>query len=392
MAQLKELLASHLSKGDISARAFAERTGISYPTLLALLHKGSAPRKPEHREALRRELGIDQDAWASILAASQKDGVDIPADGPLTLQQLVLKALLAQGFTEQTFARLTGIPYPTIMGLTRKGATPRADTIAAIADKLGLTAEQVEAALAHSRETKRGSGVSSDGEGTSADVVGDDGLAEDVPHLAQLVADHVSRAGVSMAAFGRQHGIPYLSLNRLINFGVPPRRKAVLEPLAIALGLSERIFETSLMKSKRSPEPAEARRPGADMTPLQEALHRLVQERGLTTKAFSELADLSVLTATKLLKHGDLPGRTTTHDKLRNLLQLTPEDYQELISRSRGVGRVEEPRNGSEEPAAPAAHLNGSQHGPSAGELVELIERLNARQRDALKQFILTVI
>src|SRR5215210_9279893 len=96
MAQLKDLLATHLSKSDVSARAFAERTGISYPTLLALLHKGSVPRKPEHRELLRRELGIDQDAWASILAASQKDGVEIPADGPLTLQQLVLKALLAQ--------------------------------------------------------------------------------------------------------------------------------------------------------------------------------------------------------------------------------------------------------------------------------------------------------
>ncbi|MBA2479054.1 MAG: hypothetical protein H0V44_00190 [Planctomycetes bacterium] len=385
-----------MASTDVSARAFAERTGISYPTLLALLHKGIAPRKPEHRELLRREFAIDQDAWASILAASQKDAVDIPADGPLNLQQLVLKALLAQGFNEQSFAKVSDVPYPTIMGLTRKGAIPRSDTLMAIADKLGLTQEQMDGAVALSRASKRGEDAAeaaSDkadlADGVAAGVAVADG-GDDVPQLAQLVADHVGRAGVSVAAFGRLHGIPYLSLNRLINSGVPPRRKSVLDPLARALGLSEQTFETSLMKSKRAPLPASARRPGADMTPLQEALHRLVQDRALTTKAFSELADLSVLTATKLLKHGDLPGRTTTHEKLRNLLQLSADDYQDLVARSRSNGRVEESAPVAEH--VPIARVNGSDAGPQATELVELIERLNPRQREAIKQLILTFI
>src|SRR3954467_12106063 len=150
MAQLKELLQQHLARNDTSLRVFSERTGISYPTVLALLSRGHVPRKPEHREALRRELGLDQDAWAGVLAASQRDGVDIPAEGPLTLQQLVLKSLLAQGFTEQTFARLTGVPYPTVMGLTRKGAIPRTDTIHVIADKLGIPREDIDAAVEES--------------------------------------------------------------------------------------------------------------------------------------------------------------------------------------------------------------------------------------------------
>ena len=46
MANLKDLLVQHLSANDTSARAFAERTGMSYPTVLALVHKGIAPRNP----------------------------------------------------------------------------------------------------------------------------------------------------------------------------------------------------------------------------------------------------------------------------------------------------------------------------------------------------------
>lgn len=383
--QLKELLQQHLSQKAVSIRVFAERTGMSYPTVLSLLHKGSVPRKPEHRESVRRELGLDQDAWASVIAASQKDGVDIPEDGPLTLQQLVLKSLLSQGFTEQSFSKISGIPYPTLMGMTRKGAIPRADTLAVLGEKLGLSQEQIDEAVELSRSTKR------DSDDEVPDAVSPEMLV-DAPNLSQLVADHIANSAVSIANYARQHGVPYLSLTKLLNSGVPPRRKSILEPLSRALGLSEQAFETSLIKSKHSPTPASAKRDEVEMTPLQDALHRLVQAKGLTTKAFSELADLSVLTATKLLKHGDLPGRTTTHDKLRNLLQVTPEEYHDLLERSRADGRAADGQPAASTETPYVAPAPAAAQGPSVSELAELIERLNPRQREALKSFILTMV
>src|SRR5258708_1815812 len=134
MPTLTELIERHLSDRDLSARAFAEQVGMSYPTLLSLCNKGHVPRKPEHREALRRAIGLGQDAWAAVLAASGKDSIDIPTQGQLTLQQLVVKALYAQGFSEQTFAKASGIPYPTILGITRKAAVPRDGTLTRLAE------------------------------------------------------------------------------------------------------------------------------------------------------------------------------------------------------------------------------------------------------------------
>jgi predicted transcriptional regulator len=407
MPQLQELIQGHLASRNLSARAFAERTGVGYPTVLALLARGSVPRKAEHREALRRELGLDQESWAAVIAASQKDGIDIPSEGPLTLRQLVLKALLAQGFTEQSFAKVSGVPYATLMGLTRKGAIPRAETLATIAEGLGLARDEVDAAVAYSRAQR-----DEDPSGTDAvvaeeladdapepqDLNGDarEGGEAEVPNLAQLVADRIAAHGVSVAAFGKQHGIPYISLHRLIASGVPPRRRNALEPLARALGLAEQLFETSLMKSKRSPIPATAPSDEEKLTPLQEALRRVVRHRNLTTKAFAELADLSVLTATKLLKHGDLPGRATTHEKLRTLLQLTADEYHDLVRRSRGAVEAERAPNAAPVPVPVAVAgtpgAAGAEQGPTVAELAELIERLNPRQRSALKQFILTMI
>lgn len=414
MPQLKELVQNLLSRTDTSARAFAERTGIGYPTVLALLHKGGVPRKPEHREILRHELGLGQDAWAAVLALSQKDGIDIPAEGPLTLRQLVLKALLAQGFTEQSFARVSDVPYATLMGLTRKGAIPRADTLAVIAERLGLEPDEIDAAVALSRSERAG-GDDADDAGSTVDTGDADGIADvaspgetaadeppaappEVPQLAQLVADRIAHQEVSVAAFAREHGIPYLSLNRLITSGQPPRRRNVLEPLARALGLDESAFNSSLRKSKEAPTPATQPREDEPATPLQDALQRVVKARNLTTKAFAELADLSVLTATKLLKHGDLPGRTTTHEKLRALLQLSTPEYDDLIRRSRGAEQAARSSTASFSAPAPVPVAPtrtpppAAGEGPTVAELAELIERLTPRQRSALKQFILTMI
>jgi predicted transcriptional regulator len=387
MPHLKDLLQQHLAKHDLSARTFAERVDISYPTVLALLHKDSVPRKAEHREILRRELGVDQEAWATVLASSQKDAIDIPASGPLTLQQIVLKALLGQGYTEQSFARMSKIPYAKVMGITRKGSIPRGDTLVTLAEKLGLSIEALTAAAELSRSHKHGD---------AAEAPVDDA---NTPSLAQLVADAVAKAGTSVASFARVHDIPYLSLTKLIKNGLPPRRKSVLEPLAKALGLAPADFDSSLRKSKANPTPATARSAEAAMSPLQEALHRVVTEKKLTTKAFAELSDLSVLTATKLLKRGALPGRATTHEKLRALLGIDGEAYQDLLKRSRGGATTPPPGDAGDDDDLPGAGdpglaglTDGHGGGPGSGELLELVERLTARQRDALKQFILTMI
>jgi len=391
MPQLKELLQNHLSQQETSARAFAERAGISYPTVLALLHKGSVPRKPAHREALRRELNLGQDTWASVLAVSQRDGIDIPSEGPLSLRQMILKALLAQGFTEQTFAKVSNVPYATLMGMTRKGAIPRADTLAVVAEKLGLALPEVMAAAQRSRVDRGHDGAEpvSDvillapsepaGDEDAAAVDGPAAAAAgEPPFLSQLAADRIAEEGVSVAGFARAHGIPYISLHQLLTTGVPPQRTTVLEPLARSLGLTDQDFARSLRRSTEAPTPAMQPSDDEASTPLQDALRELVRSRNLTTKAFAELADLSVLTATKLLKHGDLPGRVSTHEKLRSLLQLAPADYQELVRRSRSEGSV---REGGPDSAPSDA--------PTLEELSELIRRLGPRQRSALKRFIL---
>ncbi len=387
MPQLRELLQQHISRSESSARAFSERTGISYPTVLALLHKGSVPRKPEHREALRRELSIQQDDWASIIAASQRDGIEIPREGPLTLRQLVLKALLAQGYTEQTFAKISGVPYATIMGVTRKGAIPRADTLATIAEKLGIEPSEMADAASRSRAGRAVEGFEPSGEVVLLSPAQDHANGDDAPpaprpasgtppFLAQLVADRISAAGLSVAAFARSHALPYLSLHRLLSAGVPPEHEAALQALESALGVGPDAFRASLQRSLEHPTPAVQPSESAARTPLQDALQGLVKGRNLTTKAFAELADLSVLTATKLLKHGDLPGRSSTHDKLRSLLQLSERDYEELVRRSRAEQAT---RLGTELP----------DEGPTLEELVQLLRSLGTRQRIAVRQFIL---
>jgi predicted transcriptional regulator len=392
MARLQDLLAQHLEQRNLAARTFADRSGIPYPTLLGVLNKGTVPRKPEHREALRRELGIDAGAWAGILAASQRDGVEIPTEGPLTLQQLVLKHLLAQGHTEQSFAKATGIPYPTLMGVTRRCALPRADTLARLAETLRVPLEEMRAAADCSRSGRRdGSSEASDDSPLAEDAGstqdGDAGLP--TPSLAQLTAEAVALSGGSIAAWARQHGVPYLSLTRLITHGEPPRKQAALDPLRAALNLSPERFTACLARSRNHPEPAHvAKHNEQPVTPLQAALQAAVQERNLTLKAFSEAVDLSPLTASRLLKAGELPGRVTTHEKLRVFLGLGSDDYQGLLNRSRsasaGIQQLEAPPLPAQ--AAPAAPAALSDEG-----LLAAIRVLNPGQRDEVERLVRTL-
>lgn len=223
-------------------------------------------------------------------------------------------------------------------------------------------------------------------------------IDDQTPSLAQLVADTIVRGGTSVAAFARSYDIPYVSLMKLINSGQPPRRKAVLDPLIKALGISEATFNAALAKSKSNPMPAEAPRQSDNaVNPFHAALLRLVEERHFTTKAFAEAADLSVLTAAKLLKRGELPGRQTTHEKLKALLGLSEIAYKDLLASSRTV----EGSNADGETAAierkntqgyVATSSGAAPANTTKGELFELIDRLSPAQLVALKNFLLSVL
>lgn len=340
MPTLKDLLATHLAQRRTTARALAEQTGMSHATLLALVNKGLMPRKVEQREALRQALGLDHDAWARALAASGKDGIDPAPSEP----------------EQRSKGQAAMIPAP----------------------------------------------------GT--------------PSLATLVAAAARRQNLSLGVFARNHDLPYLSLARLVATGVPPTDDEIHGRLATALGLTADQFAASLVQSTSQPEPAQMDAdPNAQGTPLQIALRAVMERKGMTMKAFAELSELSVLTATRLVKHGALPSRATTHQKLRLLLDLSETDYELLLRRSQPAGEraptaalaagavvaaigaddefqhreTEEitPHGEVREALAPRKSTTTTHSAPPTDdELAELILRLNPRQKQALHQFLLSVL
>jgi transcriptional regulator with XRE-family HTH domain len=329
MSTLAELLQSHFRNKGLSAREVAGRLGISYPSLLSWATKGGIPRKAEHRDALRRELVLQPDEFARALAESGRDTVDLPADGPLDLRQLVVKHLHERGLTERTFADLSGISYAILVGITKHGQVPRAGTIDQLAEKLGISAEDVRAAASRGRTAAGEAGVAG---------------PPDSPGLARLAAERVAASGMSAAAFAHAHGIPYLALSALLSTGRPPERAEALESLKTALGLDEAAFAAGIERAASAPEPSNPRDAVQAAHPLHEAIVRLVREKGWTTSALSAAAGISQLTAARLLKQGELPARENTHAKIRQLLGLDEAAYADLLARSRPPEPEKPPR------------------------------------------------
>lgn len=409
MSSLREVLQKHLKHHKLNARLLAERLGVSYPTALNLVNKGTIPRSEANREALQKELGLSGDVWATLLAASQRHAVAIPAEGPLNLQQLLLKQMLTLGLTERTLAAKADLPYPTVTGITRKGAVPRGDALARLARELGFESGVLEQAAGRSKANRSI-------RGSAPEMVDTQAEPSAGPTLAQLALDIITRSGLSVAAFAREHEIPYLSLNRLISDGVPPTRDSALAPLAAALGLSKEEFAVAMNRSAAAPAPADRHKSSEiAANPFQAAIRKLMEERGLSTVGLAELAGLSPITAARLVKKGELPGRQVTHQKLRALLALNEADYDLLLARSRQFGE-------SSSHAAPAVQVTALTPNPpspavlvhqvpkvqqvsqevvlqvasaaSAGhedgsEMLALISRLNPEQRRALHQMLL---
>ncbi|GDY14045.1 hypothetical protein LBMAG53_29230 [Planctomycetota bacterium] len=385
--KLQALVRTHCADRNLSARNLAERIGIGYPAALALLRKGAVPRKPDHRENLRKELGLDAESWAQVVASSQRGGIDIPEEGQLTLQQLILKSLLAHGYTEQSFAKATGIPYPTVMGITRKGAIPRSDTLASIGVHLAIEQDILEEAVAASKAAGRPQARPVAVEDLGHGDIPEEKSGPDAPNLAQSALDVVHHSGVTMGAWAKEHSIPYLALSQLVKTGRVPKRKSTIEAIRTALALPEEDFVAAFEASRDHPTPATPHTKEDDAaTPLQAALIRLVTERRMTVKAFADAADLSVLTATRLLKRGDLPGRTATNQKLRALLGLNESDYDALMARSRAALGL-----AAQETAGDADDEDEERALESRDPLQNLVSKLDGKKRAALTTFLKTL-
>lgn len=213
------------------------------------------------------------------------------------------------------------------------------------------------------------------------------------PSLAQLVSDTIVKSGSSVAAFARENDIPYVSLMKLMNSGQPPRRKSVLDPLEKALGITHKEFLVSLEKSKASPTPAEAPKiTDKAVNAFHARLLTLIEAKNFTTKAFAEAADISVLTAAKLLKRGDLPGRQSTHEKLRQLMGLGPDEYFELIASAKPADDSDDIVPVASTPGYITVASGAPPISTTKGELFELIDRMSPAQLVSLKQFLLSVL
>jgi transcriptional regulator with XRE-family HTH domain len=349
---LSALLKTHIEHTGTSARALAEKLDASYPSVLAWMSKGGIPRKPEHREALRRELALAPDVFARVLAASSKDPIDIPDEGPLDLRQLVLRHLGNRNLTERTFADLAKIPYATLMGVTRRGAVPRGGTLEQLSQALGLPLDVVRDAAMRTRGEAEAAGhaveitdepethVHSAGElpSTAPNVpqTALETVQPDSGELARIANERVAASGLSAAAYARTHDLPYLALSRLLATGIEPDSPELLAQLRAA-------FPPALVTAAPvAPPPHRATDDGTralhrsdDAAPqaghsLHAALLELVRSRGWSQMRFAKESGLAVPTAAKLLK-GELPGRGPTHQKLRDLLGLDQAAYAALL-------------------------------------------------------------
>lgn len=326
MPTLQEVVKAHLARTGRSVRSLADETRISYPTLLNVVNKGNVPRKPEHRNRLRTALSYDEKEWGSILVASTHQTARIPSDGPLNLQQLITREMYARELTEQSLASCADLPYPTVMGVTRKGAIPRADSLKKLAVTLEIDIDDLEAAVERSKAQRKG--IQPEARASTA--------ARSVPPLGDLVMELINTRGQSIAGFAHDVGIGYLSLARFLESGVVPDDPEIIEALRRALGLEDKTFAAALEKALANPMPVEVvhydQMVGPNGSPLQNALASYMREKKLTLKGLARKAGLSQVTVSRLVKQGQPPTRAITHQKLQHLLGLDPSAYQNLVS------------------------------------------------------------
>ena len=299
MPTLQEIVQNHLTDSGMSVRKLAEQSGIGYQALLGVVNKGSIPRKAEHRLALQAALDLDDETWASALNESDiahaSGPVPVPETGPVTFQQLVTRELAERGLTERDLANTAEVPHPTVLGITRRGTIPRTDTIKRVAAILHLDIDSLDAAIETSRQVRRGGGNA-----PRAKVAGPD----EIPVLAELVAETIRKRNQSMGAFARDLGIGYMVIARLIERGTLPDEQSVLDALRGACEVTESTFTAVLNVSRNRPEaaikPQRDELLDPDANALQRSLVSYMREQNLNLKSLAKRANLSQVTGIAL--------------------------------------------------------------------------------------------
>lgn len=377
---------------------------MSYPTALAVVNKGTIPRKIEHRENLRRFLELDERTWAEILL--QASGIEeIAEESPTgTLQLLVAREMFGQGLSEQALAKASGVPATTITNLIRKGTIPRRKALDKLADTLSIDHDQLERAVESAHLQRRRLDPQQMQTGTAARTQG----------LAQLVARHICERNLSIAGFARRVGIGYLTLSRFLTCGHPPEDDELLGTLRGELDVDEETFTESLERGRKSPEPASVsvRADGlpADANPLQIELIKYMRKHKLTIKSLSKSTGLSQITVSRLIKQGAMPRRSRTHEALMGLLDLEREDYEDLIGiptrttqqkRRRKTRSARHESDAGDSQSYPMTSASAG-FGPDAAltalpenlddELLVLMSKLDESQQKTLKEFLYALI
>lgn len=401
MPTLRDIVKRHLDATGMSVRALASEAGLGYQIVLGVVNRGSVPRKAEHREALRGILAIDEDEWGHILMTSATEGLDAAGENQKTLQQLVSRAMYAKGLTEQELAKVAGVAYSTVMGITRKGAIPRTDSLRRLTKALGLDQESVKTAAALSRTARRNPEVTNRHEKK----------ARDERSLAQHIADLIQSRQQSVGAFARDVGVGYLTMSSFLDGGLPPDDEHILIALRRTLDLSNEDFDNLVERSRKDPVPARfAPRDdiiGTNANQLQKALVGYMRANELTLKALAKKADLSQVTVSRLVKQGQSPTRATTHLKLQELLGLKPEVYQSLTQGEDGLSlpALEGPDESAEDEDGTDSYMPqdveqlpmeelglDADRPPTKDELVGLVKKLGPKQREALRGFLSSLI
>lgn len=410
---LQGVLQSFMLQQGMSAKALAEKAGISYPTMLNIIKSGNIPRKPSHRESLRDITGIDREQWADILSRSGKNQTGHDSNAPSTLQSLVTKALYAKGFSEKSLATATELPYATISGITRKGAVPRRASLDLIIDALGLDAEEVDKAVRSSHASRHQSEAEED-EFAAYDCVAT---------IADIITQRLAETGKSLATFAKELKIGYLSISRLMNGHTPESSLEHFDGLREELGLDEAQFAASVHLTERPQEitslTIRGRHPvPSNATPLQKALIAYMNRANFTIKSLAEKSGLSQLTMARIIKQQAAPSRASTHKKLQDLLELDHASYLSLIDGEQKTGRLashhfsrSEHSDDSNDYVAHDAHTAGTAdsdygkhsetsaliarldaHGDNVDDILSIVKTLNNKQRKALCDFLKLIV
>ncbi|TVR09593.1 MAG: hypothetical protein EA401_12830 [Planctomycetota bacterium] len=322
MPTVQDLVKDHMAQHHMDSRQFAERCGVNQMTISSLISDGSLPRKAEHRENIREVLGLDSDTWADALMASS--GYPIFPDDEAPLQYLIAYHMFRQGMTERALSLLSGIPYGTIMGLVRKGAIPRGNSLNRIGDALGLEPSLVAAATQRS--------------GGNANTLPPPPVTHTAAKegLAPMVARRIRNLGLSMGAYAEKLGLRYFQLSRFLDSGTPPQEPAFLQALRDDLELDDEAFSLAIETGSHKPRPgtvsARKGQPPPDASLLQQALIAYMNTHRMTIKALAQKLSLSQITVSRLVKHGTRPSRSRTHAQLRQLLELTEDEYGALLA------------------------------------------------------------